>query len=463
MNIIVACVIVASFIIVACLIVGYIFRHCISVLQQTMFFSFSKLIIGLFFIIMLLRSGTVKAGNIRRCDSKKCKLCSEAKLLINNETFNYLKNDTHINQDNFVCTSKNLVYVLCCSEENCSFQYIGKTKQTLRARYNGHRSSLRTKKGCQLVIEHFTKTHQPSNLHIRPIDADCRKEMSYIRNFGTLFPYGGNDRLEEPKFIDAKERFYNGDCIWQLFEHQKSSRGKRGGKNLRSSSSNPPQPTTIPSILDKIVDIKSQGGNFKLTARNLINKCQKQTVVELLDFVNNMEDDHDIRFILIDLARHYMVRCQKPESKLTKPKDFIVFKYTNRYIENLGLSALCNKTSYPCNNIELTPTFSYSKPIRSSVLNYAKSVLKDDDVIPDSCDCITSEFCDQNLRHMEAVTYYASIFLVILYPLPPLSASVSIGIPPPPADVSIAQPALILKTNFGSIIYQAMKTRIERS
>ena len=72
------------------------------------------------------------------------------------------------------------------------------------------------KNGCQLVIQHFTKEHLPSNMQIKSTDADPRKEMDYIRQFGTLFPYGGNDRLEEPKFIGAQEMFYNGGCIWQL-------------------------------------------------------------------------------------------------------------------------------------------------------------------------------------------------------------------------------------------------------
>ena len=36
----------------------------------------------------------------------------------------------------------------------------------------------------------------------------------FIRQFGTLFPYGGNDRLEEPKFIDAQGMFYNGSVVF---------------------------------------------------------------------------------------------------------------------------------------------------------------------------------------------------------------------------------------------------------
>ena len=69
--------------------------------------------------------------------------------------------------------------------------------------------------------------------------------------------------------------------------------------------------TTVESILNTVIETKTSGGNVKLTARNLINACQKQTVVKLLNFVNKMEDPHHFRYMLSDLARHYMVRCQK--------------------------------------------------------------------------------------------------------------------------------------------------------
>ena len=41
-------------------------------------------------------------------------------------------------------------------------------------------------------------------MKVRPLDAKITNEMNHIKNFGTLFPYGGNDRLEAP-YLDAME------------------------------------------------------------------------------------------------------------------------------------------------------------------------------------------------------------------------------------------------------------------
>ena len=145
-----------------------------------------------------------------------------------NDTLNHITNIQHINQERFSCISKDVVYMISCRHANCSFQYIGKTTQTLRARANGHRSSLRTKKGCTHVIRHFTREHKPSDLIIKPLIKVLPKhlgeyEMKYIKSFGTLYPYGGNERLDKP-YIDAQAHYDEGKCIWRLFDHAKSNR-----------------------------------------------------------------------------------------------------------------------------------------------------------------------------------------------------------------------------------------------
>ena len=169
--------------------------------------------------IMLLRSGIVKSGNIRECGSRRCKLCSLGMLQTSNSIFNYMTIKTVINQHNYTCSSKNLTYMICCNVKNCQFQYIGRTKQTLRSRTNGHRGSLRHKKGCQFVIEHFTKHHRPANMKIVPLDPRPHMEMELIKQFGTLFPYGGNDRLEKP-YLDTNEHFNDGKPVWNLFTQE---------------------------------------------------------------------------------------------------------------------------------------------------------------------------------------------------------------------------------------------------
>ncbi|KAL5263394.1 hypothetical protein ACHWQZ_G008682 [Mnemiopsis leidyi] len=304
--------------------------------------------IQFFLLAMLLRSGTTKSGNIKMCESRRCKLCSHEMLQTDNVIVNYQTNETVVNQNNYTCSSKNLVYMICCNEKNCQFQYIGKTSQTLRARMNGHRSSLRTKKGCQFVIEHFTKHHRPANMKVVPLNPKASMEMELIKEFGTLFPYGGNDRLEKP-YLDAREHFNNGEPVWNLFTHKKSRRGKRGGRNRVASSANSRSTLSAQEIVDKVT-----------------------------------------------LAKYN-------EKTLFKRDEHIVFKYTNRYFEDLNMAKLCNSpdilNSYPVRSVNFTPAFSYTKPIRNRVLNYIEES-RSTDPPPVTCDCSSSEFMDPTLGHV---------------------------------------------------------------
>ena len=356
--------------------------------------------IQFFLIAMLLRSGITKSGNIKKCVSRRCKLCSHDMLQTDNNIVNYQTNETVVNQNNYTCSSKNLVYMICCNEKNCQFQYIGKTSQTLRARMNSHRSSLRTKKGCQFVIEHFTKQHRPANMKVVPLNPKTNMEMELIKEFGTLFPYGGNDRLEKP-YLDAKEHFSNGKPVWNLFTHKKSRRGKRGGRNRNSSSASSNSTLSPQEIVDKVTLAKYQGENFRLIARNLVNSSSKEVILELGLSLKDCRDKQ-LRDMLIDLCRHYFNR-DPPEKTPFKRDEHIVFKYTNRYFEDLNMAKLCNSpdilNSYPVRSVNFTPAFSYTKPIRNRVLNYIEES-RSTDPPPVICDCSSSEFMDPTLQHV---------------------------------------------------------------
>ena len=351
---------------------------------------------------MLLRSGNVKSGNIRNCGSKRCKLCSRDMLLKDNITFNYKTNKEVLNQNNFNCSSKNLVYMICCNEKDCQFQYIGKTAQTLRSRMNGHRSSLKTKKGCQFVVEHFTKVHRPSNMKVAPIDPVACKEMELIKEYGTLFPYGGNDRLEQP-YLDAKEWFDDGKSVWNLFTHKKSKRGKRGGTKTSNGQSTDPsvEKHTAQEVIDKVVRAKYEGHNYRLIARNLLNSSRKEVVLDIGVLSKDIRDKF-LQNVIIDLCRHYFSR--NIATKTAVKDEYLVFKYTNRYLEDFNLAKLCNSSdllnAYPCVATKLVPSFSYTNPIRNKILNYKAACCDADGSPPTSCCCENSPFKDPVLGHV---------------------------------------------------------------
>ena len=261
-------------------------------------------------LIMLLRSGRTIAGTIRSCTGTKCMLCKTGMLDTDPVTRNYLRNEDFTTQLNFNCESSNIVYVISCKEEGCDFQYIGKTKQTLRARMNGHRSSLRTKKGCPVFIKHFTTTHSPKSLKVKPLDVNTSKdlEMNMIKKFGTLYPYGGNDRLDTP-YLDAVEHFESGKPVFNLFNHVRSSRNKRGGRKRNPSNQTVESPSPT-EVIQRIKCSKRDGQNYRHLAKILINGSQKSSVCELLKLSGEI-DDKWLRNIIVDLCRHYFCRERK--------------------------------------------------------------------------------------------------------------------------------------------------------
>ena len=71
-----------------------------------------------------------------------------------------------------------------------------------------------------MVIEHFTKIHSPTNIKVVPLDPNPNRKSELIKEFGVIFPYEGNDRLEEPN-VDARKYFYGGKSVWTLKHIQK--------------------------------------------------------------------------------------------------------------------------------------------------------------------------------------------------------------------------------------------------
>lgn len=364
-------------------------------------------------LVMLLRSGlTVPGGKIKECSGTRCKLCKLNMLNLDPETKNYHGNNVHCISNNFSCGSSNIIYIIECKAKNCQFQYIGETKQTLRARVSGHRSSLHTKKGCPHLVSHFTKEHSPKDMLIKPIEQIFnnddklrrKREACNIKDFGTLFPYGGNERLEDP-YLDAQEHFDNGNCIFSLFNHPKSTRGKRGSKSnnyvqpsvkQQSNSLDPKQ------FIRNIVDLKKNGDNYRRLLFLEINKLRKDDVIVLQKYNQSECSKFSIHNVVTDLCRHYISKIAG--NKKEKSSNFIVFTYTNRYLEEINLNQICNykeiTSLYPAEcKSEFSASYKYSKTIRSSILNYNTTLLKDLNC-PTTCECSRSEFVDPQLGHI---------------------------------------------------------------
>ena len=102
------------------------------------------------------------------------------------------------------------------------------------------------------------------------------REQYWIKELGTLYPYGGNERLDTP-YIDAADYFIKGNCVYDLFNNTKSHRGKRGSGKSKSNNTN----VDVGEIIQSIIKSKYQDENFIHFARCTINKLKKHHVLLL--------------------------------------------------------------------------------------------------------------------------------------------------------------------------------------
>ena len=91
-------------------------------------------------------------------------------------------------------------------------------------------------------------------------------------------------------------------------------------------------------------------------------------------------------------------------TKIKQSSEYIVFTYTNRYLEDINLTGICNSTDiralYPLRpTSKLTVSYRYTPTIRSKVLNYGTTLLRDNKY-PSTCDCQDSKFKDSKLGHI---------------------------------------------------------------
>ena len=107
--------------------------------------------------------------SVTKCDSNRCKTCNSI-MVRQNFTSNLTgKKYTVVSlNDDMDCGTTNVIYLIECNR--CGIQYIGKTCQTLRSRFNNHRSKL--KQLCDLYLyNHFNSDgHNIEDIRIMPIE-----------------------------------------------------------------------------------------------------------------------------------------------------------------------------------------------------------------------------------------------------------------------------------------------------
>ena len=136
-----------------------------------------------------------------------------------------------------------MIYLIFCNL--CLVQYVGETKNSIRERFRGHRTSIFSGKSNQIVHQHFHRDcHGIDNCVIIPIEKiesvnaseqmlnKIRKEREafWQRTLQTMYPFGVNIRLKgmgdfNPSQGDYRPYFY---C-----KRNNRSHGKRKPKSQR--------------------------------------------------------------------------------------------------------------------------------------------------------------------------------------------------------------------------------------
>ena len=140
------------------------------------------------------------------------------------------------------CGTRNVIYLISCRK--CGIQYIGKTGQSLRSRFNNHRNRL--KHTCTLYLyNHFRSDgHSLSDIAIMPIEEVqlapndrmtlpakllAREEFRY-KELGSVYPYGLNDNV---RGIDNVSKKWNSNLVVYALFHKHPRRYQKRARKRR--------------------------------------------------------------------------------------------------------------------------------------------------------------------------------------------------------------------------------------
>ena len=93
-----------------------------------------------------------------RCTSR-CVTCQEH--ILESDSFKSHSTGAHHKiRGHITCTTSNIIYLISC--RICGIQYIGETKNSLKKRFYGHRSTVKTQKLDTPVGQHFNHPSHPA-------------------------------------------------------------------------------------------------------------------------------------------------------------------------------------------------------------------------------------------------------------------------------------------------------------
>ena len=242
----------------------------------------------------------------------------------------------------------------------------------------------------------------------------------------SLYPYGLNDRLEKPLYIDSEIEYLNGACIYKLFPKKQSTRSCRGSKT--SSRSN--DFFDASGTLDNIMDLYNEGNLHN--CRTLICSLNYDNIIELggLAKLNMNKSNIFIKrclTIVVDLCNHYKSRSvsylnfrsnkyhindnHRPHNRYS---EFVPIKFTCKEIEDLDINRVlnCSKAmeffpkkhlskKFSHTDFRFSMCYKYEASVRRDIINYKCNIMNEGPISDVKCYChLYPNFIDNSVGHV---------------------------------------------------------------
>ena len=363
---------------------------------------------------------------IKKCHSNhNCKLCLKF-----NPSHSFVSSSTNRNYEiiasNHIsiinCATSNCVYLITC--QNCSIQYVGETGQTLRNRFNLHRSSIRNSQkinNCKILCDHFQKgLCKSADYTVQVIEAlpenttvtsRRKKETEWILKLRTAFPYGLNDKIgEDVQRNDDKPVGISFPSLKRNKNHPVRSKNHAFSKNNSVKS-------FLNLFKNKLINDLKSCLNF---GRSIISSLSKSKLKELAILLNDFITDQTEDFLylhwylaLIDQVETKLFVKKQDSPKKFKTKNKLNIFFINKGVEIINLPKILRSknvsskmpSSMSKDDIPMV-TYKLQPPIRSKIFNHKKfvesldieSFIQNETIIP--CNCQNSQFKDPDHGHI---------------------------------------------------------------
>ena len=282
-------------------------------------------------------------------------------------------------------------------------KYLGFATTKLNKRRAGHRANIINKTEGKIILKHFTRYHNITDMVIQPIEI-CDKsilrarEQFWQQELNTIYPYGLNNRIDLRGIKDAHDHIkYNYEtAIYTLFNEVKNNRTKKGSGNGRQTS-------TMQDEEDFDADAFITNFTNIMDVENIHKRC-RASIMELkmkhlkllflfinmhLDSYNFFPYNEHLLSVMMDICLYRLTKSHKQHKKVNT---YIILEFLHKSMDKLKLKKLLlsnpSLERFPISkeNIQQVGiSYKYIKTIRNIVTNYNDTIKYPDWMLECKC------------------------------------------------------------------------------